>query len=106
MKFFKIAQFFFAAIDIEHGGGRDTATYRDPFVDRELRPVSLRHQPGCDHSYYFISKFRPDHVSHYFRKIGNPCTADPCCLAGLLSISVFVPGRNHPGVSGCPESAR
>jgi S-formylglutathione hydrolase FrmB len=48
---------------------------RKPFVEKELRPelleapcapagiaLSLRHQPGYDHSYYFISKFMPDHV--------------------------------------------
>jgi S-formylglutathione hydrolase FrmB len=47
----------------------------DPFVEKKLRPelleapcapagiaLSLRHQPGYDHSYYFISKFMPDHV--------------------------------------------
>ena len=44
----------------------------DRFVEKELRPelleapcapagiaLSLRHQPGYDHSYYFISKFTP-----------------------------------------------
>jgi S-formylglutathione hydrolase len=48
----------------------------DPFLDTELRPglleaacrdagipLSLRLQPGYDHSYYFISTFMADHVA-------------------------------------------
>jgi S-formylglutathione hydrolase len=47
----------------------------DPFLERELRPqlleracaeagipLTLRQQPGYDHSYYFISTFMADHV--------------------------------------------
>jgi S-formylglutathione hydrolase len=47
----------------------------DPFLERELRPelleracsdagvpLTLRRQPGYDHSYYFISTFMADHV--------------------------------------------
>ena len=47
----------------------------DPFLEKELRPelleaaceaagidLTLRRQPGYDHSYYFISTFRADHV--------------------------------------------
>jgi S-formylglutathione hydrolase len=47
----------------------------DPFLDKELRPelleeacanagipLTLRRQPGYDHSYYFISTFMADHV--------------------------------------------
>jgi len=47
----------------------------DPFLDRELKPelleracadagiaLTLRRQPGYDHSYYFISTFMADHV--------------------------------------------
>jgi S-formylglutathione hydrolase len=47
----------------------------DSFIDTELRPelleractdagipLSLRRQPGYDHSYYFISTFMADHV--------------------------------------------
>jgi S-formylglutathione hydrolase len=48
----------------------------DPFLDKELRPelleracadagiaLTLRLQPGYDHSYYFISTFMADHLS-------------------------------------------
>ena len=48
----------------------------DPFVEKELRPelleapsapagiaLSLRHQLGYDHSYYFISTFMADYVA-------------------------------------------
>jgi S-formylglutathione hydrolase len=47
----------------------------DPFLDQELRPelleracadagiaLTLRRQPGYDHSYYFISSFMADHL--------------------------------------------
>jgi len=47
----------------------------DPFLDKELKPelleracadadiaLSLRRQPGYDHSYYFISTFMADHI--------------------------------------------
>jgi S-formylglutathione hydrolase len=48
----------------------------DPFVEKEMPPelleapcapahiaLSLRHQPGYDHSYHFISTFMVDHVA-------------------------------------------
>ena len=47
----------------------------DPFLEKELKPelleaacrdagiaLTLRRQPGYDHSYYFISTFMADHV--------------------------------------------
>ncbi len=47
----------------------------DPFIEKELRPelleracadagiaLTLRRQPGYDHSYYFISTFMADHL--------------------------------------------
>jgi Predicted esterase len=47
----------------------------DPFIEKELRPelleracaaagipLTLRVQPGYDHSYYFISTFMADHM--------------------------------------------
>lgn len=50
----------------------------DPFLTRELRPellreacaaanhpLTLRVQPGYDHSYYFIASFMRDHVEHH-----------------------------------------
>ena len=37
----------------------------DPFVEKE----SLRHQPGYDHSYYFISTFMPDHVAWHAERL-------------------------------------
>jgi S-formylglutathione hydrolase len=52
----------------------------DQFLERELRPglfedacaeagqkLTLRRQPGYDHSYYFISTFMEDHVAHHAR---------------------------------------
>jgi S-formylglutathione hydrolase len=43
----------------------------DRFVEKELRGIalSLRHQPGYDHSYYFISKFMPDHVAWHAERL-------------------------------------
>ncbi|MEO7787168.1 MAG: S-formylglutathione hydrolase [Sphingomicrobium sp.] len=54
----------------------------DPFFATELRPelleaacadaaipLTLRHQPGYDHSYYFISTFMADHVAWHARRI-------------------------------------
>ena len=50
----------------------------DPFLDRELKPelleqacqaagqpLDLRRHPGYDHSYYFISTFIGDHLTHH-----------------------------------------
>ncbi len=50
----------------------------DPFLDRELKPelleqacqaagqpLDLRRHPGYDHSYYFISTFIGDHMTHH-----------------------------------------
>jgi S-formylglutathione hydrolase len=50
----------------------------DPYLERELRPeifrkaceeaghpLSLRMQPGYDHSYYFIATFVGDHLTHH-----------------------------------------
>ena len=50
----------------------------DPFLAEQLRPelfeaacaaagqpLTLRHQPGYDHSYYFISTFVADHIAHH-----------------------------------------
>ena len=54
----------------------------DPFLERELRPelleracadagirLSLRRQPGYDHSYYFISTFMADHVRWHAERL-------------------------------------
>jgi S-formylglutathione hydrolase len=54
----------------------------DPFVEKELRSelleapcapagiaLSLRHQPGYDHSYYFISTFMVDHVAWHAERL-------------------------------------
>jgi S-formylglutathione hydrolase len=57
----------------------------DPFIEKELRqelleracsaagiPLTLRRQPGYDHSYYFISTFMPDHLAwHAERLVGD-----------------------------------
>jgi S-formylglutathione hydrolase len=54
----------------------------DEFLDAQLRPqllreacasaghpLTLRMQPGYDHSYYFIASFIGDHVSHHARAL-------------------------------------
>jgi len=56
----------------------------DPFIEKELRPelleqsclqagipLTLRRQPGYDHSYYFISTFMADHVAWHAERIGK-----------------------------------
>jgi S-formylglutathione hydrolase len=56
----------------------------DPFLERELRPelleracadaripLTLRRQPGYDHSYYFISTFMADHVSWHAERLNR-----------------------------------
>jgi S-formylglutathione hydrolase len=55
----------------------------DPFLDKELRPdlleaaceatgipLTLRRQPGYDHSYYFISTFMADHIRWHAERLG------------------------------------
>jgi S-formylglutathione hydrolase len=55
----------------------------DEFLDTQLKPelferacasagvpLTLRRQPGYDHSYYFISTFMSDHVGHHARLLG------------------------------------
>jgi len=54
----------------------------DPFLEKELRPelleaacdaagipLTLRRQPGYDHSYYFISTFMADHVRWHAERV-------------------------------------
>jgi S-formylglutathione hydrolase len=54
----------------------------DPFLERELRPelleracaeagtgLTLRRQPGYDHSYYFISTFMADHLRWHAERL-------------------------------------
>ena len=54
----------------------------DPFIEKELRPelleracadagikLTLRVQPGYDHSYYFISTFMADHLAWHAEKL-------------------------------------
>ena len=56
----------------------------DPFLDKELRPellatacaeaaipLTLRRQPGYDHSYYFISTFMADHIAWHAARLGR-----------------------------------
>ena len=56
----------------------------DPFLEKELRPelleaacadagiaLTLRRQPGYDHSYYFISTFMPDHLRWHSERLGG-----------------------------------
>lgn len=33
--------------------------------ERAKHPLTLRIQPGYDHSYYFIATFIEDHLRHY-----------------------------------------
>ena len=55
----------------------------DPFLEKELRPellekacaaagipLTLRRQPGYDHSYYFISSFMADHMRWHAERLG------------------------------------
>jgi S-formylglutathione hydrolase len=55
----------------------------DPFLEKELRPdlleqacaaagipLTLRLQPGYDHSYYFISTFMADHMRWHAERLG------------------------------------
>jgi len=54
----------------------------DPFIEKELRPellerscveagipLTLRRQPGYDHSYYFISTFMAEHIAWHAEKL-------------------------------------
>ena len=34
------------------------------------KPITLRMQPGYDHSYYFISTFMKDHIDHHATALG------------------------------------
>ena len=56
----------------------------DPFLERELKPelleqtcreagipLTLRIQPGYDHSYYFISTFMADHVRWHAQRLNS-----------------------------------
>jgi len=56
----------------------------DPFLERELKPelldqacadagmaLTLRRQPGYDHSYYFISTFMADHVRWHAERLNG-----------------------------------
>jgi S-formylglutathione hydrolase len=56
----------------------------DPFVENELRPelleracadagiaLTLRRQPGYDHSYYFISTFMAEHLAWHAERLGG-----------------------------------
>ena len=56
----------------------------DPFLERELKPellkaacaearidLTLRRQPGYDHSYYFISSFMADHVRWHAERLAG-----------------------------------
>jgi S-formylglutathione hydrolase len=57
----------------------------DPFIEKELRPelleracaaagipLTLRRQPGYDHSYYFISTFMADHLAWHAERLKEP----------------------------------
>ncbi len=54
----------------------------DPFLEKELKPelleaacaaagirLTLRRQPGYDHSYFFISTFMPDHIAWHAQRL-------------------------------------
>jgi S-formylglutathione hydrolase len=56
----------------------------DPFIEKELRPglleracadagipLTLRIQPGYDHSYYFISTFMADHLRWHAERLNR-----------------------------------
>ena len=35
-------------------------------------PLTLRKQPGYDHSYYFIATFMADHIAHHTEALTRP----------------------------------
>ena len=37
--------------------------------DKAGHPLTLRMQPGYDHSYYFIASFMGDHVAHHAKAL-------------------------------------
>jgi len=39
-------------------------------ADSGYKPITLRMQPGYDHSYYFISTFMKDHINHHATALG------------------------------------
>ena len=56
----------------------------DTFIEKELRPelleapceqagiaLTLRRQPGYDHSYYFISTFMADHLAWHAERLNR-----------------------------------
>jgi len=60
---------------VDQGGG-------DEFLDSQLQPqwlqaactaaghpLTLRLQPGYDHSYYFISSFIGEHIAHHAKAL-------------------------------------
>ena len=66
------------ALLVDQGGA-------DQFLAEQLRPdllreacaaagidLTLRMQPGYDHSYYFISTFMADHVAWHAARLGHP----------------------------------
>jgi S-formylglutathione hydrolase len=66
-----------AEILVDQGGA-------DNFLERELKPelleqacraagidLTLRMQPGYDHSYYFISAFMEDHLRWHLERLGT-----------------------------------
>jgi S-formylglutathione hydrolase len=44
----------------------------DAACKRAGHPLTLRMQPGYDHSYYFIASFIGDHIAHHARALGLP----------------------------------
>ncbi len=57
----------------------------DPFLADQLKPellgaaatragqpLILRHQPGYDHSYYFIATFMPEHIAWHAERLSRP----------------------------------
>lgn len=40
-------------------------------AERAGHPLTLRRQPGYDHSYYFIASFIDDHLHHHARALGR-----------------------------------
>ena len=65
-------------------GQRVDVVDADPFLEKELKPelleracsdagipLTLRRQPGYDHSYYFISTFMADHVRWHAERLNR-----------------------------------
>ena len=60
---------------VRHAGIRSAASYAGALLAARSGPLmgqalTLRRQPGYDHSYWFIQSFIADHLAHHARELG------------------------------------